>query len=215
MSQQVTITSVTANTPVEIYYCDSLSASCVYVATVSTFPYFFDVPVPYCNQDFVVSIIDTNNCEIGYEIYITPTPTPSITASPTMTPSHTATPTQTVTNTPSFSPSPTTTITATPTHSPTPSVTPVVAGHLVGQGVFTSSANTCPDVITSTSYYTYINQANTVPVLGVTVYMTNVNGVLYNPYDGNSKWILMVWGSTYYAVQINDLGQITSFGICY
>jgi hypothetical protein len=45
--------------------------------------------------------------------------------------------------------------------------------------------------------------------------MTNVDGVLYNPYDGNSNWILMVWGSTYYAVQINDLGQITSFGICY
>ena len=35
MSQQVTITSVTANTPVEIYYCDSTSGSCVYVSTVS------------------------------------------------------------------------------------------------------------------------------------------------------------------------------------
>jgi hypothetical protein len=214
MSQQVTITSVTANTPVQIYYCDSLSASCVYVATVSTFPFVLDVPVPYCNQDFIISILDTNNCEIGHEIFITPTPTPSITPSPTITPTNTITPTQTQTNTPSITPSPTTTITATPTHSPTPSVTPVVAGHLVGQGTFTSSANTCSDVITSTSYYTYISDANTVPVLGTTVYTTNVNGILYNAYDGNSNWILMVWGSSYYAVQINDSGQITSFSLC-
>ena len=47
MSQLVTISSVTANTPVNIYYCDSTGASCVYVATVSTFPYTFDVPDPY------------------------------------------------------------------------------------------------------------------------------------------------------------------------
>jgi hypothetical protein len=47
MSQQVTITSVTANTPVEIFYCDSFSANCVYVATVSVFPYTFEVPPPY------------------------------------------------------------------------------------------------------------------------------------------------------------------------
>ena len=57
MSQQVTITSVTANTPVDIYYCDSFSASCVYVATVSTFPFVFYVPDPYDTTDFVVKII--------------------------------------------------------------------------------------------------------------------------------------------------------------
>ena len=36
MSQQVTISSITANTPVDIYYCDSLSANCIFVSgTVS------------------------------------------------------------------------------------------------------------------------------------------------------------------------------------
>ena len=56
MGQQVTITSVTANTPVEIYYCDSMSASCVYVATVSTFPFIFDVPDPYDLTDYIIQI---------------------------------------------------------------------------------------------------------------------------------------------------------------
>ena len=59
MSQEVTISSVTANTPVDIYYCDSMSASCIYVATVATFPYTFEVPDPYDYGDFVVNIVDT------------------------------------------------------------------------------------------------------------------------------------------------------------
>ena len=60
MSQQVTITSVTANTPVEIYYCDSTSGSCVYVSTVSVFPYTFNVPPPYDEQNIVIKIIDAS-----------------------------------------------------------------------------------------------------------------------------------------------------------
>ena len=56
MSQQVTITSVTANTPVEIFYCDSFSANCVYVSTVSVFPYTFDVPPPYNENNIVIKI---------------------------------------------------------------------------------------------------------------------------------------------------------------
>ena len=96
MSQQVTITSVTANTPVDIYYCDAMSGSCVFVSTVSVFPFVFDVPPPYDEQDFLIKIVDNIGCEIGLENLITPTPTPSITA--------THTPTGTVTPTPSTTP---------------------------------------------------------------------------------------------------------------
>ena len=52
MSQLVTISSVTANTPVNIYYCDSTGSSCVYVETVSVFPYTFNVPDPYDLSDY-------------------------------------------------------------------------------------------------------------------------------------------------------------------
>ena len=55
MSQEVTISSVTANTPVDIYYCDSMSASCIYVATVATFPYTFEVPDSYSDENFIIS----------------------------------------------------------------------------------------------------------------------------------------------------------------
>ena len=116
MSQEVTISSVTANTPVDIYYCDSMSASCVYVATVSTFPYTFDVLDPYDYADFVIKIVDTQSCEIGQIILVTPTQTPPNTATPT--PTITVTPTNTSTNTPtpSITPTNTTTPTLTPTN---------------------------------------------------------------------------------------------------
>jgi hypothetical protein len=68
MAQQVTITSVTANTPVDIYYCDSLSANCVYIAisTIETTPYIFDIPEPYNSSfSYMLKIIDSNNCIIS------------------------------------------------------------------------------------------------------------------------------------------------------
>jgi hypothetical protein len=95
MSQQVTITSVTANTPVEIFYCDSFSANCVYVSTVSVFPYTFNVPPPYNENNIVIKIEDTNGCIDGEVIPITPTPTSSLTPTLTRTPTNTPTQTQT------------------------------------------------------------------------------------------------------------------------
>jgi hypothetical protein len=56
MSQIVEITSVTANTPVDIYYCNSFSASCVFVSTVSIFPYEFEVPSPYSETNFIIKM---------------------------------------------------------------------------------------------------------------------------------------------------------------
>ena len=114
MSQQVTITSVTANTPVEIFYCDSFSANCVYVSTVSVFPYTFSVPPPYDDSNIVIKIEDVNGCIDGEIIPITPTPTPSITPSTTQTPTNTPTPTQTQTNTPTVSSTQASTPTTTP-----------------------------------------------------------------------------------------------------
>jgi outer membrane protein TolC len=67
MSQQVTITSVTANTPVEIFYCDSFSANCVYVSTVSVFPYTFSVPPPYDDSNIVIKDTIVSNGEIKFE----------------------------------------------------------------------------------------------------------------------------------------------------
>lgn len=214
MPQEITISSVTANTPVEIYYCDATSGSCVYVATVAVFPFVFDVPSPVSDTDFLIKIVDTQGCVDGDFIYITPTPTPSITPTNTVTPTVTNTSTVTPTSTTTNTPTPTTTLTTTPTNTPTPSVTPVVASHIIGQNLHSLSGNACADITTVVSYYTYIAQANTVPVIGVKVYTTLVSGVLYNPFNGNNKFLQMNFGGNTYAVQINNLGEIVSFGAC-
>jgi len=214
MSQQVVINSVTANTPVEIYYCDSMSASCVYVATVSTFPYTFDVPDPYDFSDFVIKIVDTQNCQYGQTIPVSPTPTPSSTITPTPTSTVTPTPTPTTSVTPTITPTNTVTPTITSTITPTPTTTPAVAAHLIGNNLSISSANTCSDTVTVVNYFTYINQANTVPVIGVTVYQTIVSGILYNPFNGGNKYLKMGFGNDYYVVQIDTSGNIVSFEIC-
>jgi len=212
--QQVTITSVTANTPVEIYYCDSMSASCVYVSTVSVFPYTFSVPPPYGEQNIVIKIVDTQSCVDGYVIPITPTPTLTLTPTPTNTPSYTPTNTSTPTNTPSYTPTNTATQTYTPTNTPTPTTTPVISIHPIGNQVSETSATTCTDTITLTNYYTYIAQANLTPVVGVIVYQTIVNDTLYNPYNGGNRYIKMSFGGNFYVVKINAQGAIVEFQLC-
>ena len=214
MSQQVTITSVTANTPVNIYYCDSFSANCVYVATVSTFPYLFDVPPPYDESNIVIKIEDTQGCIDGEIVYITPTPTssqtPTQTITPTQTASQTPTTSQTPTQTPTFTSSPTTT----PTFTPTPTLTPAVATHPIGQNKYATSGDSCNDTITVNTYYTYISESNSTPVIGAKVYQTLVGVTLYNPLNGENKWIKMIFGGNFYAVQIDPQGNIINFVFC-
>ena len=214
MSELVTITSVTANTPVDIYYCDSMSGSCVFVSTVSAFPFQFTVPPPYDESNIVIKIIDDQGCIDGEIIPITPTPTPSFTPTNTQTPTQTLTQTPTQTVTMTNTPTVTSTITQTPTQTPTVSVTPAIASHAIGQSTYTNSTNCCTDTITLQNYYTYINEANSTPVLGAKIYQTAVGITLYNPYNGNNRYIKMGFGSSYYAVQINSIGEIIDFVLC-
>jgi len=183
-----------------------MSASCVFVSTVSTFPYQFVVPSPYSESSFVIKIIDTQGCEVDDGIAITPTPTPNvtptITASPTFTPTQTTTPSQTTTQTQT----PTQTITQTPTNTPTPTRAADAVLHLL--------AASCSSPLGSTGYYTYISEANLIPVVGVTVYQTLLNGVLYSPFNGGNNLHVLQFGSTLYQVQINPQGQIVSFTSC-
>jgi hypothetical protein len=214
MSQLVTITSVTANTPVDIYYCDSMSENCVYVSTVSTFPYTFEVFPPYNTENINLKIIDSQNCEVIETILISPTPTPTNTKTPTPTPSITPSITPTNTITPTITPTNTTTPTVTPTITSTPTPTPVVASHAVGSNLSVSSANTCNDTVTIVNYYTYISEANLTPVNGAIVYQTNVSGTLFNPFNGNDRYIKMGFGGNFYVIQINSVGVILNYSIC-
>lgn len=214
MSEIVKITSITANTPVAIYYCDAMSASCVFVASASTFPFEFEVPDPYDTTNFTIKIIDSEGCEEINMVYITPTPTPTIT--PSITPTITQTPT--LTRTPTYTP--TNTLTSSPTHTPTktltstPTPTPYAAEHFVGQLTYNNPIDVCNTTMTILRYYTYITEANTVPVLGATIYTFSYNGVLYAPLNGSSLYYKLQFGSSNYAVQIDAYGLITNFSLC-
>jgi hypothetical protein len=140
MAIQVTIESITGQSPFDIYICQTGGTDCFYMATTSTVPYSFNIPVPYnTSSSYMLKIIDSNNCTItGIEEVVycdvtpTPTPTPTITPTNTITPTITdtpnSTPTVTPTNTltPTITDTPTQTPTPTKTTTPTPTVTPTV-----------------------------------------------------------------------------------------
>ena len=214
MPEQVTISSVTANTPVDIFYCNSMSASCVYVATVAVFPFTFTVPSPVADQDFVIKIEDSQSCVDGITIPISPSPTPSITPTITLTP--TVSPTQTLTPTPTLTPtsSVAATVTPTPTLTATPTSTPNVVCQYWSGYIRNTSSAACADTPSAVCLFTYIAAAYTVPVIGAVVYSTNYLGTLYNPFDGQNKWTLMAFAGISYAVQIDSSGVIQSFVSC-
>lgn len=214
MSLQVTITEITANTPVDLYYCDSMSANCVFVSTVLTFPYTFSIPSPYDQENVLIKLIDHETCEHSEFIYITPiptnTPSPTPSQTPSTTPSTTQTPTPSLYTTPT--PSPTNTPSSTVVTTPTPTTN--VSNHRRGSGEHPIPGLACDSTLTIQDYYTYINEADLVPVIGVVVYTTNAGGTLYNPFNGNSLWIKLQFGGNDYAVQISSLGDIENFIIC-
>lgn len=204
MSRIVTISSVTANTPVDIYYCSG--ATCVFVSTVSTFPYTFVVPSPYSEASFTIEIRDTQGCIVDDPISLTPTPTPRVTSTntptPTFTPTQTTTPSQTTTPTQT----PTKTPSQTPTNTPTPTKLSTVVLHLF--------AATCTSPVSSLGLYTYQVDADLLPVIGVTLYQTVAGGLLFNPYNGGNNFHILQFGTTLYQVQISPAGQIVSFISC-
>ena len=121
MAIQVSIYTITGQSPYDIYICQTGGTGCFYMATTSSTPYVFDIPAPYNTSDaYMLKIIDDNGCVItGISsvepcVSVTPTVTPTNTVTPTVTPTNTVTPTVTPTNTVT----PTITPTITPTTSP-------------------------------------------------------------------------------------------------
>ena len=214
MSKLVTITNIIANTPVEIYYCDALGDNCVYVSSESIFPYQFIVPSPYDESNFTIKIIDSEGCEVNNVIVLTPTPTPNVTPTPTHTPANTPTNTPTITVTPTNTSTITNTPSYTPSQTPTSTLNSIVSSHIVGLRNSTTIIGACSTPNTIINYYTYISEADNIPVIGATIYTFYSNGILYLPLVGNDLWYKLYFGNNAYAVKINSSGQINSFVLC-
>jgi hypothetical protein len=68
MPKIITINDITGSTPFNVFLCDNPVTVCVYVDTISTLPYSFQIPTILENQDdFNLKVEDNNGC-INYSI---------------------------------------------------------------------------------------------------------------------------------------------------
>ena len=66
MALQVTINSITGQSPYDVYICQTGGTGCFYISTISSTPYVFDIPAPYnVSPNYMVKAIDANNCVIS------------------------------------------------------------------------------------------------------------------------------------------------------
>jgi hypothetical protein len=73
MGTNITISSITGITPYDVYVCDTGYTTCIYVSTINSgnLPYSFMIPSIFSSlTNFVVKVIDNNNCVITENITI-------------------------------------------------------------------------------------------------------------------------------------------------
>jgi len=65
MPYTITINNITGATDFDIYLCDTGFTSCIYIDTINTTPYTFDVPFVLESQtEFGLKVVDDNDCII-------------------------------------------------------------------------------------------------------------------------------------------------------
>jgi hypothetical protein len=68
MPTDITINNISGFTPFDVYVCDTGYTTCIYVSTITSgdLPYTFEIPPVYNTlTNFVVRVIDDNNCHIN------------------------------------------------------------------------------------------------------------------------------------------------------
>ncbi len=65
MPTEIIINDISGATPFDLYLCDDPLTTCIYVDTVSSFPYSFNVPNIMDDQlSYNLKVIDNNGCEL-------------------------------------------------------------------------------------------------------------------------------------------------------
>jgi hypothetical protein len=65
MPTDITINNITGLAPFDIYLCDNPITTCIYIDTISSTPYIFEIPSIMSSQtDFNLKIVDDNSCTI-------------------------------------------------------------------------------------------------------------------------------------------------------
>jgi len=65
MPTEITITSISGATPFDVYICDDPITTCVYVDTISSVPYVFNLPSLLEGQtSYNLKVVDNNGCTV-------------------------------------------------------------------------------------------------------------------------------------------------------
>jgi hypothetical protein len=63
MPIDITINNITGSSPYDIYICDDPVTTCIYVNTINSLPYQFEVPpIMSTNTIFNLKVVDNNGC---------------------------------------------------------------------------------------------------------------------------------------------------------
>ena len=214
MSVQLTINSITGQSPYDVYVCQSGGIGCFYIATITSVPYTFTIPAPFDNySSYRLKIVDNQGCVITAEepvttcSFITQTPMPTSTVTPTVT--------TTPTNTPTVTPTTTVTPTETPTNTPTPTVTPTITNPSLGPVLFLDAADSSSYNGTGSTWYDLTQFNNDGNINGATYLPDyggyfNFNGV-NNDIDFTSVTQVPI-GNENYTISVWFSGDSTPFG---
>jgi len=65
MPLTITINTLNGTSPFDVYLCDDPITTCIYIDTISSAPYQFDVPPILQNLgSYNLKIVDENGCEV-------------------------------------------------------------------------------------------------------------------------------------------------------
>ena len=61
----IIINNISGATPYDVYVCSNPSTTCIYIDTITSIPYSFDIPLPIDGQSsYILKVIDNNGCTI-------------------------------------------------------------------------------------------------------------------------------------------------------
>ena len=65
MAIQVSIYTITGQSPYDIYICDNPQTQCIYIDRTNSAPYTFEIPTIMLNfSEFTLKIVDSIGCEV-------------------------------------------------------------------------------------------------------------------------------------------------------